>query len=181
MTESFDLHPATGNIWTNDARLVVRQSDVGDKFELFDDGSEVLAEIAMTLDRGRTAEGEWQTELSHSLHGWEMKLHSSAGTELARARPTGIRTHYSVSTPNEHADLRPARGDRPWRLLVGDELVASVQVGARLTRTTGRDAEITLGSAAASQHDPLYLLIAALICLFADTRIPAAWIPGPPG
>jgi hypothetical protein len=60
------------------------------------------------------------------------------------------------------------------------ELVASIHVGATLARTTGRLGEITIGPAAGSQPDPLYVLIAALICIYAETRIPAPGLPGPP-
>jgi hypothetical protein len=134
----------------------------------------------MTLDHGRTFSEEWQSEVTHSLRGWRLTIRSTTGAILADARPTGLPTHYRISTQDAAAELRRARAEHPWRLLAEGELIAGIHVGARLERTTGRLGQITIGPAAGSQPDPLHLLIAALICIYAETRTPAPWFEGPP-
>jgi hypothetical protein len=180
MTADAHLTRATTEMWVPDAKLVVLESDGADAYELLDPLKSPIASIAMTLDRGRTFSEEWHTEITHSLRGWRLTIRSTTGSALAQAQPTGIPTRYRINTPDTTADLRRARAEHPWRLLDERELIASFRVGARLARTTGRLGEVTIAHGARSQPEPLHLLITALICIYAETRTPAAGFAGPP-
>lgn len=109
MTADSNLTRATTKMWLPDAKLVVLESDGADAYELLDPLKRPLASIAMTLDRGRTFDEEWHTEITHGLRGWRLTIRSSTGTTLAQAQPAGIPTRYRIAAQDTIADLHRAR------------------------------------------------------------------------